>query len=100
MAIMAARAGVLGGRHRHRPSTIDALQVKMRTKSGVTNRSVFIAMGVCCDGTEGAKFWLSPTHSTNGAVPTGGPPGPSFSLLSTLKGVSLNETPSAHTQNI
>ena len=49
---------------------IDALSVKMRTKSGVSNRSVFIAMGVRCDGskdvlglwcndTEGAKFWLS-----------------------------------------
>ena len=49
---------------------IDALQVKMRTQSGVPNRSVFIAMGVRCDGskdvlglwcndTEGAKFWLS-----------------------------------------
>ena len=49
---------------------IDALSVKMRTKSGVSNRSVFIALGVRCDGskdmlglwcndTEGAKFWLA-----------------------------------------
>lgn len=49
---------------------VDALMVKMRDKSGVRNRAVYIAIGLRQDGskevlglwaqdTEGAKFWLA-----------------------------------------
>lgn len=49
---------------------VDALVLKIRDKAGVSNKSVYLVVGVCADGTkdvlgmwiqptEGAKFWLT-----------------------------------------